>query len=105
MFLTVSRAHYGFEPKRLPDHPPTKVLTHDRCWRGALGPHENPCAPRPRRLQLGTAMNDSLDLHEITTVVAVALSDFENGADERGWWPVLALTDEAHPIVFECNLN
>ena len=50
-------------------------------------------------------MNDSLDLHEITTVVAVTLSDSENGADERGWWPVLALTDEAHPIVFECNLN
>ena len=50
-------------------------------------------------------MNNSLDLHEITTVVAVALTDSENGSDERGWWPVLALTDEAHPIVFECNLN
>jgi hypothetical protein len=50
-------------------------------------------------------MHEPPDLHEITTVVAVALSDFENGADERGWWPVLALTDEAHPIVFECNLN
>ena len=50
-------------------------------------------------------MNNSLDLHEITTVVAVALADSENGSDERGWWPVLALTDEAHPIVFECNLN
>ena len=61
--------------------------------------------PGPDMLQVGTAMNDSLDLHEITTVVAVALDDSENGADERGWWPVLALTDEAHPIVFECNLN
>ena len=50
-------------------------------------------------------MNDSLDLHEITTVVTIALADSENGADERGWWPVIALTDEAHPIVFECNLN
>ena len=50
-------------------------------------------------------MNNSLDLHKITTVVAVALADSENGSDERGWWPVLALTDEAHPIVFECNLN
>src|SRR5215208_2167907 len=87
----------------LPDQPPTKVLTHDRCRRGAPGPHENPCAhaPPPRHLQVGTAMNDSLDLHEITTVVAVALDDSENGADERGWWPVLALTDEAHPIVLE----
>jgi hypothetical protein len=89
--LKVSRAHYGFEPKApLPDQPPTKVLSHD---------------PSPRQLQLGTAMNDALDLHEITTVLAVALSDSENGADERGWWPVIALTDEAHPIVFACNLN
>ncbi len=46
-----------------------------------------------------------LHTHEITTVIAVALDDSENGADERGRWPVLALTDEAHPIVFECNLN
>ncbi len=50
-------------------------------------------------------LNNSLDLHEITTVVALALDDSKNGADERGWWPVLALTDESHPIVFECNLN
>jgi len=94
----MSHAHDGFASKRPPpDHPPTKVLTYDCCCRGALGPHENLCALAP--------MSDSPDLHEITTVVAVALSDFENGADERGWWPVLALTDEAHPIVFECNLN
>ena len=50
-------------------------------------------------------MNNSLDLHKITTVVAVALADSENRADERGWWPVLSLTDEAHRIVLECNLN
>jgi hypothetical protein len=47
----------------------------------------------------------TVDLQAITTVVAVSLAESENGADERGWWPVLALTDEAHPIVFECNLN
>jgi hypothetical protein len=50
-------------------------------------------------------MNDSRDLREITAVVAVALDESENGADERGWWPLLALTDDAHPIVLECNLN
>jgi hypothetical protein len=54
---------------------------------------------------VGTVLNNSLDLHEITTVVAIALDDSQTGADERGWWPVLALTDEAHPIVLECNLN
>ena len=49
--------------------------------------------------------DDPLDLHEITAVVAVALGESENGADDRGWWPLLALTAAAHPIVLECNLN
>ena len=49
--------------------------------------------------------NDALDLHEITTVVPVALDESGNGADERGWWPVLAFTEEGHPIVLECNVN
>ena len=50
-------------------------------------------------------MNDALDLQKITTVVMVGPGDSENGADERGWWLVLALTEKAHPIVLECNLN
>ena len=50
-------------------------------------------------------MNNALDLHEITTVVPLMLGESDNGADERGWWPVLAFTDEVEPIVLECNLN
>jgi len=50
-------------------------------------------------------MNDAPDLHKITTVVIVGSGDSENAADKRGWWPVLALTENAHPIVLECNLN
>ena len=48
-------------------------------------------------------MNGSIDLHEITRVIPVAP---ENDADdERGWWPVVAFTDDVRPIVLEFNLN
>ena len=66
---------------------------------------DTPALTPPRQPRVGAPMNDSLDLHEITTLGAVALGESANGPDERGWWPVLALTDEAHPVVFECNLN
>ena len=91
----------------LSDHLRRKLFPYDRQLARALGPPEYPCAhsARPRQPRVGTVMNESLDLHEITTVVSVALGESENGADERGWWPVLALTDEAHPVVLECNLN
>ena len=92
--------------RALPRSTSDESTPYDSQLARALGPHEDPCAHTPRLRRHGrTAMKDSLDLHEITTVVAVALAESENGADERGWWPVLALTDEAHPIVFECNLN
>jgi hypothetical protein len=93
----VSRAHHGREPGALPDQPSQESLPHDSQFARAPGPSESPCA-------VGT-MNDALDLHEITTVVPVALDESGNGADERGWWPVLAFTEEGHPIVLECNVN
>lgn len=49
-------------------------------------------------------MNDAVDIHEITHVVAVAPAEAEIG-DERGWWPVIAFTDDVRPIVLELNVN
>ncbi len=61
-------------------------LSYDPELVRALGSLDHVCAhsarPRPPRVRAGT--NDSLDLHEITAVVAVALGESENGADERG---------------------
>ena len=28
-----------------------------------------------------------------------------SGTDERGWWPVIAFTDDVRPVVLEFNLN
>jgi hypothetical protein len=50
-------------------------------------------------------MNGAVDIQKITRVVPLALSDTGNGADERGWLPMIALTDEVRPIVFELNVN
>ena len=47
-------------------------------------------------------MNHALDVQEITSVVPVAADD---ESDERGWWPVIAFTDDVRPIVFEFNIN
>ena len=46
------------------------------------------------------------DVREITRVVLpLAPDDAGNEADERGWWPVLAFTDDVRPIVLEINVN
>ena len=47
-------------------------------------------------------MNSALDVQEITSVVPI---DPDNESDERGWWPVVAFTDDVRPIVLEINLN
>ena len=47
-------------------------------------------------------MNRALDVQEITSVFPV---DSDNESDERGWWPVVAFTDDVRPIVFEFNIN
>jgi len=47
-------------------------------------------------------MNRALDVHELTSVIPV---DPDNESDERGWWPVIAFTDDVRPIVFEFNIN
>ena len=47
-------------------------------------------------------MNSALDVQEITSVVPI---DPDNESDERGWWPVVAFTDDVRPIVFEFNIN
>jgi len=49
-------------------------------------------------------MNDALDLHAITSVIAVGAAEDGIG-DERGWWPVVAFTDDVRPIVLELNVN
>ena len=59
--------------------------------------------PSPERTR--TPMNDALDLHEITHLVPLASNDTELGIDERGWWPVVAFTDDVRPVVLEFNLN
>jgi hypothetical protein len=50
-------------------------------------------------------MNGALDVREITHVVPVAADETETEADERGWWPVIAFTDDVRPIVLELNVN
>jgi len=47
-------------------------------------------------------MNRALDVQEITSVIPI---DPDNESDERGWWPVVAFTDDVRPIVFEFNIN
>ena len=49
-------------------------------------------------------MNGALDLHKIVHLVALAQDESESG-DGRGWWPVVAFTDDVRPIVLEVNLN
>jgi hypothetical protein len=50
-------------------------------------------------------MNGAVDVREITRVRPISIGDTENGADERGVWPVAALTDDARVIVLEVNVN
>jgi hypothetical protein len=50
-------------------------------------------------------MNGAVDLHRITRVVPLASDEAENNPDDRGWWPVVAFTDDVRPIVLELNLN
>ena len=47
-------------------------------------------------------MNRALDVQALTRVIPVAP---ENESDERGWWPVVAFTDDVRPIVLEFNIN
>ena len=47
-------------------------------------------------------MNRALDVQEITRIIPVTP---DNESDERGWWPVVAFTDDVRPIVFEFNIN
>ena len=47
-------------------------------------------------------MNPTIDIHQLTRVVPVAP---ENVAYERGWWPVVAFTDDVRPVVLELNVN
>ena len=50
-------------------------------------------------------MNGAADLHEITHLLPLPTGLADDDADERGWWPVLAFTDDVRPIVLEINLN
>jgi len=50
-------------------------------------------------------MNGALDLREITRVIALPAGETEDAADDRGWWPVIAFTDDVRPIVLEFNVN
>jgi len=50
-------------------------------------------------------MNDAPDLHKITHVVVLTPGETESEADERGWWPVVAFTEDVRPIVLEFNVN
>jgi len=50
-------------------------------------------------------MNGAVDIQKITRVLSLALSDTGNGSDERGLLPMVALTEEVRPIVFELNVN
>jgi hypothetical protein len=49
--------------------------------------------------------NDALDLRPITSVVPLGLNAAEDELGGRGWWPVLAFTDDVRPIVLEFNVN
>jgi hypothetical protein len=60
-----------------------------------------PHSPDPQRRK-PSPMNSALDVQEITSVVPI---DPDNESDERGWWPVVAFTDDVRPIVFEFNIN
>ena len=44
-------------------------------------------------------------LREITHVLPLPPGLADDESDERGWWPVLAFTDDVRPIVLEINLN
>ena len=48
-------------------------------------------------------MNQASDVREITRVVLPLETDDQ--VDTRGWWPVLAFTDDVRPIVLEINVN
>ena len=50
-------------------------------------------------------MKEAADLHPLTWVVPLPAGLGEDDADERGWWPVLAFTDDVRPVVLELNLN
>jgi hypothetical protein len=67
----------------------------------AAGPPEY-AWPYTARPQVGEVMNHALDVHKITRVVPI---DPDNESDERGWWPVVAFTEDVRPIVFEFNIN
>src|SRR4051812_18474573 len=73
----------------------------------ATSPPEHPRAhtARPRHTRKDAVMNGALDLHKITRVIALPDGETENGADDRGWWPVIAFTDDVRPIVLELNVN
>ena len=47
----------------------------------------------------------ALDVREIKHLVVLAPDRCENEPDERGWWPVVAFTDDVRPITLEFNLN
>jgi len=65
----------------------------------ASRPPEHPDA------RTGAVVNDALDLHRIIHVVALAPDEGEDHGDERGWWPVVAFTDDVRPIVLQLNVN
>lgn len=50
-------------------------------------------------------MNEAVDLHELTSVIPLPPGATDDQPDERGWWPVLAFTDDVRPVPLAFNLN
>jgi hypothetical protein len=50
-------------------------------------------------------VNGATDVQEISRVILLESPETADGADERGWWPVVAFTRDVRPVVLEINLN
>jgi hypothetical protein len=50
-------------------------------------------------------MNGAVDVQELARVILLESSESADGADERGWWPVVAFTRDVRPVVLEINVN